>query len=251
MKRISIIICVMMLLNLGIYSITYAETIDFQDNANTKIDIYQSLEQSGTEMSKVTIASIKDERSFTAKFNNGDVNFFNERKYENGDIKYTITDGAKINVIEVKGANIYLDGEQVVYSENATNSVVAPMTMNTYINSMSPQASNYSVYDGYSNEYIQLPAVLQNVLQGAIITLISYVAPYAGIAAFVFTSAYSIIKAANPNTTKLYYRKYGWGYSGNNPLSGVLFYKYTTNWYKDSARTKVAESKTSYTMYVL
>lgn len=39
MKRISIIICVMMLLNLGIYSITYAETIDFQDNANTKIDI--------------------------------------------------------------------------------------------------------------------------------------------------------------------------------------------------------------------
>lgn len=251
MKRISIIICAMMLLNLGISSVTYAGTSAQQGSANPKVDVYQSLEQSGAEMSKVTIDNIKHEKSFTAKFSNGDVNFFNEKKYENGDIRCTITDRVKINIVEVKGSNIYLDGEQVIYSENATNSVVVPMTMNTYINSMSSQASNYSVSDGYSNQYIQLPAVLQNVLQGAIITLIGYVAVYTGIAIFLFTSAYAIIKAATPSTTKLYYRKYCWEYSDNNPLTGVLFYKYTTKWYTDSARTNVAESKTSYTMYVL
>jgi hypothetical protein len=252
MRKISMFLCVMMVLTLSLSSFAYASTFDSKI-VNPKVDVQQLLEESNGVVSDVSFDKSKNEKSFKLTYSDGDVNFFKEKKFANGDIRYTINDESITNTIDVKGSTIYLDGEQVLFGDDTSRSDIGVMTVNTYSNSSTPHqsASSYTVSKGYSNKYVSLPEPLRNILKGAIITLIGYVAVYAGIAAFVFDSAYTMIKAANPDTTKLYYRQYCWEWSGNNSLTGVLFYKYKTNWYTNSARTNLAESKISYTMYTL
>jgi hypothetical protein len=248
MKRISLFLCAIMLFTCTQSAFSYGKTVSI--DGNQKMDLVELFEKSGADVKGINIDNVNRVRSFTATYSDGMKEFVEEKTYLNGSKEYTIKDRVNKNTIIVKNKDVYLDGEKVDYSQTSTMQIV-PATMNTYICSKTPLASDYSVYNGYTNRQIVMPKAMRDMTKGGCLLLIGAIFPYVGIALSVFDIAYGIIKAANPGTKTLYYRQYSWAYSGNSPLSGYLSYKYKTNWYTDSARTKLAESKTSYAMYVL
>lgn len=248
MKKISLILCVIMLFTCTQSAFSYAESASYDDKQN--LDLMELYEKSGAEVNGLNLDSANRMKSYTATYSDGLVEFVEEKTFFDGKKEYTIKDGANKNTIVVKNKDMYVDGVKVDYSHTSTMQIV-PATMNTYICSKTPQASNYSVYKGYTNRQIVMPKAMRDMTKGGCLLLIGAIFPYVGIALGVFDIAYGVIKAANPSTKTLYYRQYSWAYSGNNPLTGNLFFKYKTNWYTDSARTNLAESKTSYAMYVL